>query len=401
MGPLGLIWKQKFIMATLAWLIVLACSPLARWQEVDQQQTVTTKPTSEDENDVLNINKAYEKLQTLPGYRLESEHVVRDNENNQTTRETIINQYDSSGNAHILIQHPDGQQSEVYFVDGHTYIFETEYEGWVNLGAVPPTEIPQASDEVTLASLKLTKELRQRLTQPEGGPIKQGHEMLLDRSVTRYAITDTLDTLGQEPASPPIHLRGSLWVDDQTGAVIKSEMFLYENEKNLPIQELGLEVSHIGNVPPITVPTPVVDPTAMAAATATATALVQTVLPAKLNYQGQPVDFEIVPLRVKQVPDSSPRSGEVRLVLRQLPDSLFQEASFEPFLAQLRERLTLSIPERNLIITSSGFRLEERDSKNRTLEVLYFFNADLEDLRYVELILSGQGNPIFAPVPVE
>jgi hypothetical protein len=139
----------------------------------------------------------------------------------------------------------------------------------------------------------------------------------------------------------------------------------------------------------------------MAAATATATALVQTVLPAKLNYQGQPVDFEIVPLRVKQVPDSSPRSGEVRLVLRQLPDSLFQEASFEPFLAQLRERLTLSIPERNLIITSSGFRLEERDSKNRTLEVLYFFNADLEDLRYVELILSGQGNPIFAPVPVE
>jgi hypothetical protein len=80
-------------------------------------------------------------------------------------------------------------------------------------------------------------------------------------------------------------------------------------------------------------------------------------------------------------------------------------------LGQLREQLTLSIPERNLIVTSNGFRLADSGSQDLTgqdlagqeldLEVFYFFNADLEDFSHIELILSGQGNPLFAPVPVE
>jgi hypothetical protein len=237
-----------------------------------------------------------------------------------------------------------------------------------------------------------------------------GRETLLNQPVTRYAIADTVEAFGQEAASLPLDLRGTLWIDDETGAVIKSEIFLYERENSQPAQEFIMEISEIGQIAPLTAPTPIVDPTAIASATATAQ--VQVVLPAKLNYQGEAVSFEIIPLRVSQAPDSSPLRAEVQLILRQLPEAIFQETSFEPFLGQLREQLTLSIPERNLIVTSNGFRLADSDgpdlagqdhltTENHTLEVFYFFNADLEDFSHVELILSGQGNPLFAPVPVE
>jgi hypothetical protein len=63
--------------------------------------------------------------------------------------------------------------------------------------------------------------------------------------------------------------------------------------------------------------------------------------------------------------------------------------------------MTLSLPRDNLIITSGGFRLENSDAKNNRADVLYFFNADLEGFSHAELIISGKGNPLFAPVPVE
>ena len=68
---------------------------------------------------------------------------------------------------------------------------------------------------------------------------------------------------------------------------------------------------------------------------------------------------------------------------------------------QLRQQLTLSIPQRNLIVTSGGFEVADSNAINRSLSVSYFFNADLEDFSHVELILSGQGNPVFVPVSVE
>ena len=160
-----------------------------------------------------------------------------------------------------------------------------------------------------------------------------------------------------------------------------------------------LEVSTIGHVVPITIPAPIVDPIAIDLATATAQ--VKLALPAKLNYQDQEISFDIVPEHATQTPDSSPRRTEIQLVLRQLPDKLLQEADIEPFLVQLRQQLTLSIPERNLIVTSSGYRLLDWNAEEHVLSVAYYFNADLEDFRHIELVLSGQGNPLFVPVPVE
>ena len=400
--PLG-IQKQKSIVVTLLLLTTLACGSLERLREFNQQsQTSTTETAIAGHDRHLNITEAYEKSQALPGYRLENQHIGRDNAGNRT-KQITSSEYDAQGNIHLVTQKPAGQQSEFYFVDGYTYEFEPQYEGWVNLGLTPLIEA-QLVSKVPPASLKPVESIVQLLSQLGAAPTEMGRETLLNRPVTRYAIADTVEAFGKASATPPLDLRGTLWIDDETGAVIKSEIFLYEGENSQPAQEFILEISEIGQIDPITAPTPVIDPTAIASATATAQ--VQVVLPARLNYQGEAVSFEIIPLRVSQTPDSSPRRAEVQLILRQLPDAIFQETSLEPFLGQLREQLTLSIPERNLIVTSDGFRLADSDGpdlagQNLALEVFYFFNADLEDFNHVELILSGQGNPLFAPVPVE
>jgi hypothetical protein len=143
----------------------------------------------------------------------------------------------------------------------------------------------------------------------------------------------------------------------------------------------------------------VVDPLAIVAATATAQAW--TVLPVELEHQGTLINFEVIPLQITQTPTEPSGQAEVRLILKQLPDHLFLGAKLEPFLVQLRHQMTLSLPRENLVVTSSGFRLDSSDSKEHRADVLYFFNADLTGFSHAELIIAVQGNPLIAPVPVE
>jgi hypothetical protein len=72
----------------------------------------------------------------------------------------------------------------------------------------------------------------------------------------------------------------------------------------------------------------------------------------------------------------------------------------EPFLAQLGEQLTLSIPKKNLVVKSNGFQIETIDPENDALTVIYFFETELGDFSHVELILASPGNPVLAAVPV-
>jgi len=359
---------------------------LDRLHEFNRQQALPTAQTT-GQSSQFYIVEAYQKLSALPGYRLENRHIVHQGTDNRT-EQIIRGEYDARGNAHILIQSPAGPRREVYRVDNQLYVFEPQYEGWVNTTIAPPT------DQSLPAALNPLANLSQLLTQAGALPSEPKAEILLNRPVTRYTLAQAVN---YQPASPSIDLRGAVWVDDQTGAVIKSEIFLYENKDSLPSQEFVLEISQIGQIAPIAAPMPVIDPTTLAAATVET----QLVFPASLDYRGEQISFEIVPLQVRQIPASSPRSAEIKLLLRQLPPGLFQPPGVEPFLAQLRPKLTLSIPERNLVVTSSGFRLENNDAKNHTLMALYSFNADLEDFSHIELILSGQGNPLFMPVPVE
>lgn len=402
MSPLPRTRKQQTVITVLLLSLILACGPLDRLREQNQQrQALATGAAIIDQNNRLAAD-AYKKIQTLPSYRLESRSIRQDSAGNRTSQ-VIISEYDAQRNRHTLTQAPNGQEHEVYFVDGHTYVFDPQYEGWLDLGAVTPAEAQQRGESVSPVSPGSVESLVQLLTQFAVVPIEAGHEILNNRPATRYELqfimAQITEAFGREPTDPSMTLRGMLWVDDATGALLKSEFLLYEGQADQPTQEYLLEVSEIGNIAPITVPAPVVDPEAIAAATATAQAW--TVLKGVLDYQGKQINFELIPVRATQVPDSSPRSARIQLILRQLPESLFLEAELEPFLIQLREKLLLSIPKRNLVVTSSGFRLENSDSQNRTLEVLYFFNADLEDFDHVELIFSRPGNPLFAPVPVE
>lgn len=166
-----------------------------------------------------------------------------------------------------------------------------------------------------------------------------------------------------------------------------------------PNHQLGQpdEVSDSGNTP-VTTPTFTVN---AVTATTAATTPSQVIIPAKLYYQDKLISFDITPVQASNITNTSPRQAEIQLMLHRLPGSLFSETGSDPFLMQLKKQLTLSIPERNLVITSTGFQLNDRDPINRTLKISYFFNTDIETLNHVELILSGPGNPLFMPVAVE
>ena len=130
--------KLKMIAAALL-LLGLACGPLNRLQELTQKGRVLATGVAVMEEGNFLAFEAYEKLQRLPGYRLESRSTFRDRAGNLSTTMTTSD-YDSRGNAYIITQTPDGQQQELYFVEGHTYIFDAEHEGWLDLGAVSPAD---------------------------------------------------------------------------------------------------------------------------------------------------------------------------------------------------------------------------------------------------------------------
>jgi hypothetical protein len=399
MEPIPRVQKSQVIAAALL-LLLLACGPLNRLQALNRQsRALATGVAIIGENKNL-VVEAYQNLQRLPGYRLESQSIVRDSVGNLSSL-IIISNYDSKGNVHTLTQTPDGRQDEIYSVDGHTYVFEAQYNGWVDLSAVTPVEIQQPNNP-TLASLSQVGSPIQLLSRFGGVPLEAGHETLQNRPVTRYelqyVVADFAEVLGDAQTTPDTDLQGTLWIDDETEALLKLEILFYENRTDQPSQEFLLETSEIGNIAPVDIPAPVVDPVAIVSATATAQAW--SVLKVKFDYQGEPITFELVPVQISQVPDSSPLSAEVQLILRNLPNSLLTEADAEPFLTQFHQQLTLSIPQHNLIVTSSGFRLESIDSQNYSMEVICSFNADLEDFNHVELILSSMGNPQFVPIPV-
>lgn len=331
---------------------------------------------------------------------MESEYRLSNDEGRPITY-SLVKEQDSQGQQRLIIETEQGEQ-EFYRVEGRTYAFDSQYNGWVDLGDVSPLEQQQQAG-VLPADFSLLQQPAQWLARFGATPTEERVEVVNGRTATRYTLQPIIAEVSQavEQSAPelPLALTGTMWIDQETKALLQADMTLLDNESGQSLQTYRLTVSEINNIPPISVPTPLVDPVASAAATATAQ--VWSVMAGAMNYRGTPIEFEVIPLRVRQVAGSSPLSAEVQMIVRQLPDQIFQNGNIEPFLAQLRQQLTLSLPNRNLVVTSSGMRLEESVAEEKTLRVVTTFNANLEDFNSVELILARPGNPELAPVPVE
>ncbi len=380
-------------------LLLLACGPLDQLQDLNRKgRALATGVAVIDEGDFLAF-EAYENLQRLPGYRLESRNILRDESGNLLTFQTV-SQIDSQGNAYIVTQTPDGQQQEIYVVEGHTYVFDPQYEGWVDLGAIAPANIPQTGDRSPV-DFNQPERMMQLLPQIGAVPTEAGRETIQNRSVTRYELDYVTAELAEafgNHIDTALDLYGTLWIDDQTGALLRSEVLIFRDGTRQPHQELVLETTDIGNIDPIILPFTVVDTNAIISATATAQAW--SMLPAKINYQGQAITFELVPIRAGQTSQQAGLAVDLQLVLNQLPAELSLDTDVKPFLTQLQHQLTLSLPKHNKVVASNGFRVEDIDPEHRSIEVVYQFKANLQDFDYVELIVAGAGNPQFAPVPV-
>jgi len=380
-------------------LLLLACTPFNRLQELNRKgRVLATGVAIIGEGDYLAL-AAYQKLEQLPGYRLESRSIIRDEAGHASTL-VIVSQNDARGNRHVVSKMADGQQQEQYIVAGQTYYFKPEYSGWVREDTPAPAGTQPAPGH-SLATLGQSGSVIRLLPQLGAVPTKAGHEIIQNRAATRYELeyvtAELAETFGQQ-VDVSAKLYGTLWVDNQTGALLKSEIFLYEDDSRQPRQEFYLEASQIGHIAPIVAPTPLVNPDAVVAATATAQAW--SVLPVELEYKGQPIAFDLIPVQISQVTTTTAVTAEMELSLRQLPASLPLETEIDQFLSDFGSRLSLSIPRQNLVVTSHSYRIIHVDLKQRTITVSYRFQADLDDFSHVELILASPGNPIFAPVPV-
>lgn len=377
-------------------LTFLACGPLDRLQTLNRRQQAAATGAALIGQNSRPVAEAYNRLQNLPGYRLEQRVTTRSN--GYRFNQVIVSEYDAGGNFYMRVQDTENRPQEFYYVAGHTYLFDPQYSGWVDAGTGTPAALQQIQGKAGAAITQV-----KLLSQIGAIPVKAGQDTVQNRPAARYRlehiVTQMAELFDGRPANSPVDLRGMLWIDDETGALLKLELLLYEDTTSQPVQEFLLETSQIGQIEPITAPSPLVNPQAIAAATATAQAW--TVLTVNLNFQNEPVSFELIPVQVKRVTNVSPRRAEVTLILRKLPGAFFASNALEQFLARLRQQLTLSIPKRNLVVTSSGLHLLESSPADRTVKVVYYFNADLEDFAHAELIIAGEGNPLFAPVPVK
>jgi hypothetical protein len=393
-------WAQDCKLITLTLLLLIACSPFNRLQELNHKSRILATGVAVMGEGEYQAFKAFDNLDKLSNYRLESRTTHRD-QAGKVSNFKVISEHDSHGNIYTVTQTPDGRQHEIYVVEEHTYVYETAYDGWIDLGTIAPDEAQQ-TDGGFPAGLGPVVNPVQVVAQLGAVPTVAGHEFIYSRAATRYDLeyvtAELTETFGNRQSNDTFDLQGRLWVDDQTGALLRSEILFYRSEARQPSQEYFLEVSRIGSVEAIELPAPVVNPAAVVSATATAQAW--SVLQAKVNYQGRPVDFELVPLQISPATDSTQPGAAMRLILRRLPADIGTDTETHAFLAQVEPQLKLGIPQQNLVVASGGFQMDQLDLEEGSVDVVYFFDVDLAGLAHVELILSGPGNPIVAAIPV-
>jgi hypothetical protein len=375
-------------------MFILACGPLSQLQTLNQKgRALATGVAVVGQGDYAAF-EAYQKLNQLPGYRLENRAIFRDSAGVRSVF-TSLSEHDAQGNIHIVSLSPDGRQDETFLIAGQTYVFEPKYNGWVNVtGVSGQTGQPAGVNQIS-RSIQL-------LAQFGAVPTPAGQEPIQGRPATRYKLeyiaAELAQALSNRPATSPVKLQGTLWVDNQTGALLRSELLFYESDARQPSQEFFLEVSDIGAIAAIGPPAPIVNPEAVVAATATAQAW--TVQQVNLNYKNTPVAFELIPLEAGQLSADPTPKAQVNIMLRRLPPDFNLNTDLEPFLKFLQQQLSLSIPRQNLVAPSNNFQLESADEQNDTAQAAYFFEVNLGDYNHVELIIANPGNPIFVAVPV-
>ena len=107
MGPRGQM-KWRIVMMAGFVIVLLACGPLDRFRPTTPPPTATASETTLLRANSQLIARAYQVIETLPGYRLETRHLVRDEAGQLISQVIITKAYDPAGNLYSRSQARDG-----------------------------------------------------------------------------------------------------------------------------------------------------------------------------------------------------------------------------------------------------------------------------------------------------
>lgn len=197
---------------------------------------------------LADVPKAYENIQKLPGYHAES--TLRGQKaDGSTTYIRLVRDVDAEGNFHLSAwdKESDTPSFELYYVNKHVYMGQGGQ--FFDLGEQP---LEQASAFYQIYDLPFAMLL---LGAADLQPV--GHETVGGLACTKYraSFEQWVKLYLQAKAGVTYTSEGYLWISDQYGAIVKSNVqatLIEEGQTSSFSAET--EISQVGQVGPIRVP---------------------------------------------------------------------------------------------------------------------------------------------------
>lgn len=207
-----------------------------------------TTPPAGTPSSAGDIAAAYENLRHLPGYRFEGTY--KSEENGQLSGYLrVVQDVDAQGNLHLVAyDRKEGAPSlEIYYVGRHLY--------FVQGGQLVDLGEQDAEQAATLYQVYYLPFYLAMVGASDLQPV--GQESVNGLAATRYRarFDEYVRAYLQLHQGVTYSAEGSIWISNQYGAILKSEVHVRASEGTRTSEFASeSEVSQVGRVPPVQVP---------------------------------------------------------------------------------------------------------------------------------------------------
>lgn len=216
--------------------------------QTPQPTPLPTEPALATPGAAPDLSAAYERIKTLPGFHYEG-FIKGQGTGESPTYLRYVEDVDAQGNFRLLVYEQEGGSPtlDLYYVQKHLYL--SSDGTYIDLGV---QEEEQASTFYEIYMLPFTMVL---LGASDLEPV--GQEMVNGLIATKYRANFDLwaQTYLQLQADASYTAEGYVWISDQYGAIVKSQVRAEWKAEGKEGQfEAEGEISRVGQIAPITPP---------------------------------------------------------------------------------------------------------------------------------------------------